>query len=70
MNTVAGEQSPEPDGTKREMHEEVPRGNGGEISLANSKMICRTCHRTSDRAHGNRRPQWNSKSFEEVMEGE
>ena len=55
---------------KAEMHEEVPRGNGGEISLSNSKMICRTCHRTSDRAHGDRRPQWNSKSFEEVMEGE
>jgi hypothetical protein len=38
-----------------ELHEEKPRGKGGEISLSNSVFVCRDCHRNDDRAHGNRR---------------
>jgi 5-methylcytosine-specific restriction endonuclease McrA len=48
---------------KGEMHEEVPRGNGGEISLANSKMICRSCHRNDPRGHADRKLQF-SKPFD------
>jgi hypothetical protein len=40
------------------MHEQIPKGNGGEISLDNSVMICYTCHFEDDRAHGQRRPQF------------
>lgn len=51
---------------KGEMHEEIHRSMGGEISLANSKMICRSCHRNV--AHGDRKPQFTAgKTFEEVM---
>jgi len=46
------------DWTKGEMHEEVPRGRGGDISLENSKMICRKCHRDDSRGHANRKLQW------------
>jgi 5-methylcytosine-specific restriction endonuclease McrA len=49
------------------MHEQVAKGNGGEVSLDNSVMICYDCH-FGDNGHGNRRPQF-TKSFEEVMEG-
>jgi hypothetical protein len=52
--------------TKGEMHEEVPRGRGGEISLFNSKMVCRQCHRTDARAHGNRRLRF-GETFEEIL---
>jgi 5-methylcytosine-specific restriction endonuclease McrA len=39
-----------------EMHEEVPRGKGGEISVTNSVLLCRGCHtQNEDSAHGNRR---------------
>lgn len=56
--------------TKGEMHEEKHRSMGGEISLANSRLICRDCHRNDPRGHKDRRPQWSGKTFEEVMEGE
>src|SRR5690349_14503573 len=36
-----------------EMHEVLPRGKGGEISLANSVAICKSCHRNI--GHGDRR---------------
>jgi len=36
------------------MHEQLPRGNGGEISLSNSAALCARCH--LDVAHANR--QW------------
>jgi 5-methylcytosine-specific restriction endonuclease McrA len=49
--------------TKGEMHEEIHRSLGGEISLVNSKMVCKPCHR--DTAHGDRKLRW--KSFEEAM---
>lgn len=38
-----------------EMHEKLPRGKGGEISLTNSIFICRPCHTGPQGAHGNRR---------------
>ena len=44
------------------MHEKVPRGDGGEISLANSVALCpppESCHA---RAHANRKPQWSKRS--------
>lgn len=38
-----------------EMHEELPKGKGGEVSLANSYFICPTCHREDERGHRSRR---------------
>jgi 5-methylcytosine-specific restriction endonuclease McrA len=39
-----------------EMHETLPRGKGGEISLANSEWLCHDCHTgRPDSAHGDRR---------------
>lgn len=40
------------------MHEKVWRGKGGEISLANSIFICRTCHH---REHKSRNPRFSKK---------
>jgi hypothetical protein len=40
---------------KGEMHEEISRGKGGEISLENSKFICQSCHRNDERGHANRK---------------
>ena len=37
------------------MHEQVHRGQGGEISLDNSVFICVQCHK---RAHNDRNPRW------------
>lgn len=41
-----------------ELHEENPRGKGGEYSLENSKAICQKCHREDERGHANRRLHW------------
>ena len=50
-------------------HEVIPKGNGGEVSMANCVGICYDCHING--AHANRRPQFSKgKTFEEVMEGE
>ena len=40
------------------MHEVLPRGEGGEISLDNSVGICADCHIGPQGAHGNRRPRF------------
>jgi hypothetical protein len=40
------------------MHERVHRGQGGNISIDNSEILCSTCHIGPDGAHGNRRPQF------------
>jgi 5-methylcytosine-specific restriction endonuclease McrA len=41
-----------------EMNEVVPKGSGGEVSLANCEALCNRCHTGSpDSAHGNRRWQ-------------
>ena len=37
------------------MHEQKHRGQGGEISLANSVFICAACHK---RAHSDREPKF------------
>lgn len=38
------------------MHEELPKGQGGEVCLMNSVGICADCHVIGpDSAHGNRR---------------
>lgn len=42
--------------TQLHMHELVPRGKGGKISLDNSVGLCYSCHING--AHGNRKPQW------------
>ena len=42
------------------LHEQVPRGKGGEISLANSIFICATCHRL---AHADRNPRFTKKDL-------
>lgn len=41
-----------------ELHEQIPKGKGGEVSVSNSVAICRKCHTGKDGAHGNRR--WHS----------
>jgi HNH endonuclease len=46
------------------MHEVLPKGNGGEVSLDNCRFLCYNCH--INVAHGNRRPQF-TKTFEQVM---
>jgi hypothetical protein len=38
-----------------QMHEKIPRGHGGEISLANSIILCYECHFKDRHAHGNRK---------------
>jgi hypothetical protein len=40
------------------MHEKVPRGKGGQISLSNSIILCYACHFRNAGAHGKRHPQW------------
>lgn len=40
------------------LHEQVSRGNGGEISLSNSVGICADCHLNSKKGHGKRKPQF------------
>ena len=43
-----------------ELHEMLPKGNGGEVSIANSKAICHGCHTGRwDSEHGDRR--WNGR---------
>ena len=41
------------------MHEKLPRGKGGEISLENSIFICSNCHRVQHKA---RNPRWKKKT--------
>ncbi len=38
-----------------EMHETVPKGRGGEVSLDNCEWLCHRCHQGDDGAHGDRR---------------
>ena len=38
------------------MHEQNPKGKGGEVSVYNSVALCADCHLNHE--HGNRRPQW------------
>ena len=41
-----------------EMHETIPKGKGGEVSLSNCEALCHGCHQgNADSAHGNRRWQ-------------
>lgn len=40
------------------LHEVVPRGRGGKISLDNSVILCAECHLNGPQNHGNRRPQF------------
>jgi hypothetical protein len=41
-----------------EMHESLPKGSGGEVSVENCEALCHKCHTGSpDSAHGNRRWQ-------------
>ena len=49
-----------------EMHETIPKGSGGEVSLENCEALCHQCHTGSpDSAHGNRRWQTAKLSPEE-----
>lgn len=42
-----------------EMHETLPRGKGGEVSLENCEWLCHDCHQgREDSAHGNRRTRF------------
>lgn len=46
------------------MHEELPKGQGGEVSLENSVGICYNCHLGGPTsAHGNRR--WHTSKIQE-----
>ncbi len=39
-----------------EMHERLPKGKGGEVSLENCSWLCHACHQGApDSAHGDRR---------------
>lgn len=41
-----------------EMHETIPKGSGGEVSLENCEALCRACHQTGlDAAHKDRKWQ-------------
>lgn len=40
------------------LHERIFRGEGGEISLDNSEILCADCHIGERGVHGNRRPQF------------
>lgn len=40
------------------LHELIPRGRGGKISLDNSRLLCAECHLRGPQNHGNRRPQF------------
>jgi hypothetical protein len=42
------------------MHEQIPRGKGGEISLENSVFVCAACHK---HAHRKRNPQWTKREL-------
>lgn len=48
------------------MHEVIPKGSGGEVSLTNCCGLCYHCH--INVAHGDRRPQFSGKDFDELME--
>jgi len=38
-----------------EMHETIPKGKGGEVSLSNCEALCHQCHQgNAGSAHGNR----------------
>ena len=46
------------------LHEQLPKGRGGEVSLANSVGICADCHVVGpNSAHGNRR--WHTSKIQE-----
>lgn len=47
------------------MHERVAKGSGGEVSLDNSVGICYDCHFNDPAAHGDRKPQFTGKMFDE-----
>ena len=39
-----------------EMHETIPKGSGGEVSVENCEALCHNCHTGNpDSAHGSRR---------------
>ena len=41
-----------------EMHETIPKGEGGEVAISNCEALCHACHTGDlDSAHGNRRFQ-------------
>lgn len=42
-----------------EMHETLPKGKGGEVSMDNCEWLCHDCHQGKpDSAHGNRRTRF------------
>lgn len=42
-----------------QMHEKLPKGKGGEVSLENCMLLCYNCHQgRPDAEHGARRPQF------------
>jgi len=45
------------------MHEKIPKGNGGEVSLDNGIFLCYNCH--INVAHGDRRPRFSLGNLEE-----
>lgn len=45
------------------MHEMIPKGNGGEVSLTNGVGLCQNCHEHDPKAHGDRKPQFSSGKF-------
>lgn len=48
------------------MHERLPRGKGGQVSLENSEARCAPCHIGPTGAHGKRRPQFSGRRGEQV----
>ena len=51
------------------MHEKIHRGQGGEISLDNSEILCYDCHLNREEfGHGKRKPQFPKKRLDSPVE--
>ncbi len=44
------------------LHEVIPKGKNGEVSITNSIAICAQCHLQTE--HGDRAPQWSKNDVE------
>lgn len=51
--------------TTGHLHENISRGQGGEVSLENCEMLCADCHLNG--AHGDRRPQFTNRTDREPI---
>lgn len=45
-------------GLSGHMHERIPKGNGGEVSVSNGWALCFDCHEGPNNGEHKRYPQW------------